>query len=308
MDKIYDVIIVGSGPAGIAAAIYAKRAGREVLVLEKFAVGGQLGLIGEIENYPGFSKISGSDLAEHFHAHAKALDIEIRREEVTGYNLSLPIKEVICRKQTYKTYAVVLALGSHPKELNIDGEEKFKGRGVSYCALCDGNFFKGKAVAVVGSGDSAFSDAIYLSSICSRVYILTKSYLKLHNYSEEELSDKDNVTILKNSISKRIEGSDKVEKLYYDCDGEEKAIDVDAVFVAIGRKPETENLQGQIEVTPNGYIVTDNNMQTTCEGVYACGDVRQNLIKQISTAVGEGTIAGTEASKYALRQKHLQTK
>ena len=302
-DKIYDIIIVGGGAAGISAAIYAKRAGRDILVLEKFFVGGQLNLIGEIENYAGFPKISGSELADKFKAHAKSLEIPIKLEEVIDYKLEGSVKEVVCKNHTYKTKAIILALGSHPRELKIDGEKQFIGRGVSYCALCDGNFFKGKDVAVVGSGDSAFSDAIYLSNICNKVYVLTKSYLKLHNYTEEDLLDKKNVEILKDAISKNIEGKEKLETLTYSHDGQEKTLKVDAVFVAIGRTPDTEIFKDKLSLSPSGYIVTNDRMQTSVEGVFACGDVRQNLIKQIATAVGEGAIAGTEANKYVLMKK-----
>ncbi len=302
-DKIYDIIIVGGGVAGISAAIYAKRAGRDILVLEKFVIGGQLNLIGEIENYAGFPKISGNELADKFKAHAKSLGILVKPEEVVDYKLESDDKEVICKNHTYKTKAIILAMGSHPKELNVEGERHFLGRGVSYCALCDGNFFKGKDVAVVGSGDSAFSDALYLSNICNKVYVLTKSYLKLHNYTENDLQDKTNVVILRNALSKNIEGSDKLEKLIYDNNGQEKSLNVDAVFVAIGRKPDTEILKDKLSLNPNGYIITDDKMQTSVEGVFACGDVRENTIKQIATAVGEGAIAGTEANKYVLMKK-----
>ena len=302
-EKIYDVIVVGGGPAGISSAIYAKRAGRDVIILEKFFVGGQLGLIGEIENYAGFPKIAGDKLAENFYNHAKSLDIPIKFEEVIDYDLNEKIKKVICKNNVYKTRTVILALGSHPKELNIAGEGDFIGKGVSYCALCDGNFFKDKDVAVVGSGDSAFSDALYLSNVCNRVYVLTKSYLKLHNYAIEDLTSKENVTIIKDAISKQIEGKEKVEKLIYEHNGELESLNVNAVFVAIGRKPETEILKDKIEVNENGYIRTDDKMQTSIEGIFACGDVRENSIKQIAIAVGEGAIAGTEANKYVLMKK-----
>ena len=302
-EKIYDVVVVGGGPAGISSAIYAKRAGRDVIILEKFFVGGQLGLIGEIENYAGFPKIAGDKLAENFYNHAKSLDIPIKFEEVIDYDLNEKIKKVICKNNVYKTRTVILALGSHPKELNIAGEGDFIGKGVSYCALCDGNFFKDKDVAVVGSGDSAFSDALYLSNVCNRVYVLTKSYLKLHNYAIEDLTSKENVTIIKDAISKQIEGKVKVEKLIYEHNGELESLNVNAVFVAIGRKPETEILKDKIEVNENGYIRTDDKMQTSIEGIFACGDVRENSIKQIAIAVGEGAIAGTEANKYVLMKK-----
>ena len=300
---IYDVIVIGGGPAGITAGIYAKRAGRDVAILERYMPGGQLNLIGEIENYTGFKSISGAELANKFYDHGKSLDIPFYTEEVIEMNLSEDVKIVKCRKNVYKAYSVILALGSHPRELKIEGEEKFKGQGVSYCALCDGNFFKNKNVAVVGSGDSAFSDALYLANICSKVYVLTKENLKLHNYAEDELNNFSNISLLKGAFSKSIKGDNKLEKITYMQNNIEKEIDVDGVFVAIGRTPDTDLLNGQIELNEQGYIKSDSKMKTSLDGVYVCGDVREGNIKQIACAVGDGAIAGTEASKYSIKIK-----
>ncbi len=308
MDNFYDIIIVGGGPAGISAAIYAKRAGRNVAVIEKFVPGGQLSLIGEIENYAGFARIEGSDLANKFYEHAKSLDIPFIMDEVVDYDLNGDIKEVKCKRNSYKAYSIIIAVGSHSKELNIEGEKEYKGRGVSYCALCDGNFFKNKDVAVVGSGDSAFSDALYLSNICNKVYVLTKSNLKLHNYAENEFDDKENVVILRGALSKKIEGETSLKKLYFEQNNEEKNIDVDGVFVAIGRSPDTGLLKDKVDLNASGYINTDSLMKTNIEGVFACGDVRSDSMKQIATAVGDGAIAGNEASKYVLRKLYSKNK
>lgn len=300
MDKIYDILVVGGGPAGVTSAIYAKRAGRDVAIIEKFVIGGQLSLIGEIENYPGFSSIAGDELAKDFRNHAKSLDIPFIYDDISDFDLAGDVKTVASKKQSYKAKAVILAMGSHPKELNIDGEKNFIGRGVSYCALCDGNFFKNQDVAVVGSGDSAVSDALYLSNICKNVYVLTKNQLKLNNYSEDDLSERENIKVLKGAISKQIEGDNKVQTLVYGKDGEESNLDVNAVFVAIGRKPDTDNLKDKINLNDRGFIETNDRMETSTKGVYACGDVRTSVIKQIATAVGDGAIAGNEASKYVL--------
>lgn len=300
MDKIYDILVVGGGPAGVTSAIYAKRAGRDVAIIEKFVIGGQLSLIGEIENYPGFSSIAGDELAKDFRNHAKSLDIPFIYDDISDYDFAGEVKTVASKKQSYKAKAVILAMGSHPKELNIDGEKNFIGRGVSYCALCDGNFFKNQDVAVVGSGDSAVSDALYLSNICKNVYVLTKNQLKLNNYSEDDLRERENIKVLKGAISKQIEGDNKVQTLVYGKDGEESNLDVNAVFVAIGRKPDTDNLKDKINLNDRGFIETNDRMETSTKGVYACGDVRTSVIKQIATAVGDGAIAGNEASKYVL--------
>lgn len=299
---MYDILIIGGGPAGISAGIYAKRSGRNVAILEKVALGGQLNIIGKVENYAGFKSIEGPELSQEFYNHAKALDIPVIYDEVVDFDFDGDEKKVIGRKETYHTLSIILALGSNCRELNIEGESRFKGNGVSYCAVCDGRFFKDKNVAVIGSGDSAFSDALYLSPLANHVYILTKSYLKLHNYSLEEVEDKKNITLLQNAMTKSINGKESVEEITFVQSDEEKSLDVDGVFVAIGRKPDTDMLKGKLELSEKGYIICDDKMQTSVEGVYVCGDIREGSIKQISTAVGDGAIAGSEASKYVLRK------
>lgn len=301
MKNEYDVIIIGGGPAGISAGIYSARAGRKVAIIEKFAPGGQLGLIGQIENYAGFKSINGFELAEKFEQHARFYGVEFIFDEAVKVEKIDSEILVKCMQNEYSAKALVIALGCHSRPLNVEGEEKFKGKGVSYCALCDGNFYKNKTVAVVGSGDSAFSDAIYLSSICKKVFVLTKDILKLHNYAEDELDDKQNVEILKGALSNKILGEDFVTALVYDQNGKQQKIDVDGVFVAIGRVPETNFLEGFVDLTKGGYVIADENMQTSKEGVFVCGDVREGSLRQIATAVGDGAIAGTNASKYALK-------
>lgn len=298
--KDYEILVVGGGPAGLTAAIYAKRAGRNVAVIEKFLPGGQLNLIGEIENYTGFKSVKGDELAFKMHEQVANLGVPFIYDEIVDYNFANDKKQVIGRENVYTADAIILAIGSNPRELKIEGESKFKGQGVSYCALCDGNFFKGKSVAVVGSGDSAFSDAIYLSSLAEKVYVLTKETLKLYNYAENELEKYDNVAVIKGAISKEIIGENLIQTLIYEKDNKEEKIDVDGVFVAIGRTPDTHSLKDKLETTEKGFIIADNKMQTTQKGVFVCGDVREGNIKQIATAIGDGAVAGTEASKYVL--------
>ena len=300
---LYDIIIIGGGPAGITAGIYAKRAGKNVAIIERFMPGGQLNLIGEIENYTGFKKIEGADLAMKFYEHALEFDIPFITDEVVDLELKGDIKKIIGKSKTYQSYSVILALGSHARELKIEGETKFKGQGVSYCALCDGNFFKNKSVAIVGSGDSAFSDAIYLANICSQIYILTKEQLKLHNYTENELEKYKNIKLLKGALANKIIGDSQVKQLIYIQDGKEKSLDVKGVFVAIGRTPDTSILINKINLSSKGFVLSDEFMKTSEEGVFACGDIREGNIKQISCAVGEGALAGTEASKYVSIKK-----
>lgn len=299
--NMYDILIVGGGPAGLMAGIYAKRSGKSVAIIERFASGGQLNLIGEIENYLGFERIDGPSLAMKFTKHAKSLEIPFIQDEITSYHLDGRVKRLEGRRGQYEACAVILALGCHARELQIEGERKFKGQGVSYCAVCDGNFFKNRRVAVVGSGDSAFSDALYLSSLCKHVYVLTKDKLNLHNYAENELEKYENITLFKGAMSKKIMGDASLEGIMFERGGKEETLDVDGVFVAIGRSPDTLALKGLIDMTDRGYIFADKNMKTSLEGVYVCGDVREGSIAQISTAVGDGAVAGTEASKYITR-------
>ena len=303
---LYDVIIVGGGPAGITAGIYAKRAGRNVAILEKFVPGGQLNLIGEIENYTGFKKVIGSSLAYEMYDHAKTLGIPFIMDEAQEFDLEGDEKIIKGRKGEYHARSAIMAQGCHTRELGITGEEEFKGRGVSYCAVCDGNFFKGKKVAVVGSGDSAYSEDIYLSSLFEKVYLLTKANLKLHNYAENELEKHSNIQLLKGAISTKISGDESVKSLAYIKDEKEDRIEVEGIFVAIGKRPDTENLRGKIDLNEQGYIKSDEKMNTSEDGVFVCGDVKEGSIKQIATAVGEGAIAGTEAAKYVLRQMYAK--
>lgn len=295
---MYDVLIVGGGPAGISAAIYAKRAGKSVAIIEKFALGGEINLIGKIENYLGFSCIDGPEMAAEFSRHAKALGIETIYAEVKDYDLSGAVKKVICRKASYECHSLVLALGCHSRPLGIEGEDKFSGRGVSYCAVCDGNFFKGKRVVVVGSGDTAVSDAMYLSGLCQKVSLVCDQ-LKLISHNKTDLKG---IEVIDGVEAKQIKGKDSVEGLVISQNGKTRTIKTDAVFIAVGRTPETGNLRGKIRLDKNGYIKTNAKMQTSAEGVYACGDVREGSLKQISTAVGDGAVAGTEASKHAALQ------
>lgn len=303
---LYDILIIGGGPAGITAGIYAKRAGRNVAVIEKFVPGGQLNMIGEIENYTGTGKIDGPILASQMYKHARELEVPFIMDEIKEVELVSKEKILKGRKGEYKARSVILAQGCFTRELGIEGEQQFKGRGVSYCAVCDGNFFKGKDVAVVGSGDSAFSDVLYLSSLCNQVYLLTKGELKLHNYAENELDGKENVKVLKGAMSSRIEGKESVNNLVYVQDEKEGQIAVEGVFVAIGKRPDTQMLEDQLERNSQGYVKADEKMKTSVDGVYVCGDLREGNIKQIATAVGDGAIAGTESAKFVLRQLYMK--
>ncbi len=293
----FDILIIGGGPAGITAAIYAKRAGKNVAIIEKVVPGGQLNYIGEINNYTGFSSITGVELAQNFYKHAKSFDIKFIYDDVISVEIDENNKRITGRKGEYSSKAVIFALGGYSRELKIDGEERYKGKGVSYCAVCDGNFFKGEDVAVIGSGDTAFSDALYLSNICKKVYLLTKENLKNINYSIDALN-KENIQIIRGGVAKKIDGKEDVTKLIYEYKGEEKTIDVKGIFVAIGRAPATQFLNGKIKLDDKGFIVCNEQVKTSISGIFACGDVCAGHLKQIASAVGDGALAGLEASKY----------
>lgn len=293
----YDIIIVGGGSAGLAAAVYARRANKNVLVIERSLYGGQVAVIGEIENYPGFLSIQGPELAEVFHSQAKKLGVSFVHDNMTGLQLG-ETKKVVCKKATYEAKAVILALGSMSRELNVEGEKKFIGSGVSYCATCDGNFFKNKKVAVIGSGDSAVASALYLQSLASEVVIISKyPQLKLKAYTPEIFKRLNKTKFVYAAQVQSINGDEKVSSMTVASQDGTQAIDVDGIFVTIGRKPDTDMLEGTLKLDERGYIVVDESMRTSASGVYACGDVATIKLKQIVTAVAGGAIAATEAIK-----------
>ncbi len=299
--KVYDIVIIGAGMAGITAAIYAKRAGRKVAVIERMAIGGQLNFVGKIENYTGFCITYGASLVQNLYNHIDSLGIEIIYDEVIDYQLENEDKIIKCKKDFYQAKAVILALGSNPKELEVEGEKEFKGRGVSYCVQCDGSFFKGRTTAVVGSNQSAIDGAAYLSQICEKVYLIAQ--YDVSNLSLNKLEKLDNVEVVKDGKPKQILGNELVEAIILSKENVDEKILVDGVFVVAGNRPNTTSLVGKIDLSQNGFIICDQNMQTNIAGVYACGDVRNSLLKQVSTAVGDGAVAGVMASTFVLNSK-----
>ena len=292
--EMFDIVIIGSGPAGLSAAVYAKRAGKRVLVIEREVMGGQVATIAEIENYPGFASVQGAELAENFVKQAKALGAMFCHDEMIDLKLEKEEKVVVGKKQSYPAKAVILALGSVSRKLKVEGEEQFLGRGVSYCATCDGNFFRGKDVVVAGSGDSAVSTALYLLGICKTVSIVSKyPELKLKAYPPAILEKLKNVKIYYGANITKISGGDFVESIQ--IDSQSQPIKTDGVFVAIGRTPVTDFLHGKLELDERGYIKVDENMRTSAKGVYACGDVTTAPVKQIITAASAGAVAAMRA-------------
>ena len=298
---IYDAIIIGGGPAGLTAGIYLARANKKVVVLEKMAIGGQVAEIGIVENYTGFKEISGFDLSMKMYEQAKGFGVEFVLQEAVDYELSGEVKKVKTSKQTLEGKTVIFALGSVARVLNVPNEKKFVGSGISYCATCDGNFFKNKSVAVVGAGDSAISNAQYLAGIVKKIYIISKySPMKLKNTSTEELKEFKNIEYVLGAQITELVGEENIKGVI--VNGERK-IEVDGIFVSIGRTPDTEGLKGEINLDEKGYIVSDAEMRTNIDGVFAAGDIVSGMLKQIVTAASSGAIAATSAIKYINSKK-----
>jgi len=292
---MYDLIIIGAGPAGISAGIYAIRRGLKTVILEKASVGGQMLLTNEIENWPGFEMISGPDLAGRMESHARKLGVEIRAEEVIGMNLEGEVKTVTTREGEQQTKAIIIATGGQHRKLGIKGEDEFAGKGVSYCATCDAPFFKDKAVAVVGGGNIATEDALYLSEIASKVYLIhRKESLRAEEAIQERLKEK-GVELMLNVEVEEILGEKIVNSIKLNNG---KTLEVNGVFISIGIVPSTTMAKGAgVELDEKGYVKVNREQETGVQGVFAAGDVTGGVM-QISTAVGEGCIAALSAYRY----------
>ncbi len=308
MQTEYDVIIIGGGPAGMTAGIYATRAGAKVLMIEKNGVGGQVALTSTIANYPGCKDIDGFMLSQNMFEQATALGVETLFAEVDNCILDEKIKKVVANGVTYKAPAIILSMGACSRGLGIENEKKFIGKGVSYCAVCDGAFFRNKTVAVVGGGNTALQDAIYLSPIAKKVYLVhRREGFRADSVVVEEfekLCKTANIEKCLNKVVVDLQGDNKLEKMILRDvqDNTENDICVDGVFVAIGRNPNVELLNGEIALS-NGYIKVNSQMETNIAGVYACGDIIDKSLRQIATAISDGAIAGTNASSYAKKNK-----
>ena len=299
---MYDIIIIGSGPAGLSAAIYAQRACLDTIVIEKNGVsGGQVLNTWEVDNYPGFPGVTGFELSRQFREHANKLGARVVQDEVVQVELSGNVKKVVCEEETYEARCVILASGAHHRTLEVPGEEELRGAGVSYCATCDGAFFRGRTVAVVGGGDAALEDAIFLARMCEKVYIVhRRDKLRGAKRLQERLQALENIEFVWNSETVAIEGNAQVEalRLRQTKTGEEKRLDVDGVFIAVGIAPESELYAGQLELDEQGYIRADESGQTSVPGVFAAGDVRTKALRQILTAASDGANCVASAERY----------
>ena len=298
---IYDIVIIGAGPGGMTAASYAARSGLAVLVLEGLIPGGQMGTTFEVENYPGINNVlSGAELAMDFEAQAKKFGAEIAFETAEKVDFSGDIKVITTDSREIQAKTVVLAMGAKPRKLRIPGEEEFAGLGVSYCATCDGAFYKGKDTVVAGGGDTALEDAIFLSKYCNKVYLVHhRDKFRAAFALEKRVREIENIELVLNSNVVEIKGDKKVSSVVVkNNDGNSTEIPAEGIFVAVGTVPGGESLTENIEKTESGYIITDEKMQTSVKGVYAVGDIREKELRQIVTAAADGAIAAHSIAKY----------
>lgn len=303
---MYDIIIIGAGPAGLTAAIYASRARKKVLVLEANAYGGQIINTLDIENYPAAPHINGFDFATNCYNQAKELGAEIKFEKAINI-IDGDIKKVITKDKEYETKSIIIATGCGIRKLGLDKEDELLGKGISYCATCDGAFFKNKEVAVVGGGNTALEDALYLSDIVKKVYVIhRRDTFRGEDKSVMELKDKSNVEFIYNSNVTKLIGSDTLESIeIMDNAGNTKSIDVSGLFIAIGRIPENANFTKIINVDDTGYIKALEDCKTNVDGIFVAGDVRVKTLRQLVTAASDGAISATNAIKYINRRDNV---
>lgn len=301
MEEIFDLAIIGGGASGMTAAIYAKRLGLNVIIFEKNMPGGVIASSFEIENFPGFSKIKGTDLALKMFQQVQSLDINFEFEEIKETDFSKNIKILKTSTETFFAKTVLLDQGTIIRTLNIENEEKFIGRGISFCATCDGNFFKDKIVAVVGGSNSALKNALYLSNLAQKVFLIhRREEFRGESVLIERIKKTFNIELILNSVTRSLIGDDCLKKIevFNHQTNEKKLLEVSGLFVCIGQIPNTKIVDKNIEKDLNGYIVTDEKMQTNTKGVYAAGDVRNTPLRQIITACSDGAIAATNILNY----------
>ena len=294
---MYDIIIIGAGPAGLSAGIYSSRLGAKTLILEKLNPGGQITLSSEIENYPGICDVkSGLEFMACWPDQAKKFGCEIKSEEVVKLSIEHEKWKIITHKDEYFSKAVIVATGSTPKKAGFEGEIEYTGRGVSYCAVCDGFFYKDKIVAVIGGGDTALEEALYLSKIAKKVYLIhRRDKFRAAPSTQKKVFNTSNIEIIYNETVKKVFGKEFVEGIILSSN---KEIKVDGVFVFVGMKVNNELVKDLVELNEWGEVKVNLNMETSKKGLYAAGDIRQNSVKQVVAAAGDGSIAAINAVKY----------
>ena len=299
---LYDVIVIGGGPGGYTAALYAARANLSVAILEKLSPGGQMGTTDVIDNYPGFPQgVNGFELAMQMKEGAERFGAQTQLAEVTQVELAGQVKTVHTSGGDYQARTVVLATGAHPRELGLPGERELRGRGVSYCATCDGMFYRGKTVVVVGGGNTAVSDVLYLSRLCEKVYLVhRRDTLRASKVYLDPLQKAENVEFVWDSEVKQLLRDQAVTgvRVRNKKTGEERDISCDGVFVAVGYLPNTELYRGQVELDEAGYVLADETTQTNLPGVFAVGDLRKKPLRQVVTAASDGAVAAHFIEEY----------
>lgn len=310
MEKNFDVLIIGCGPAGMTSAIYAQRAGLRSVIFEKESIGGQASQTPHIENYPGFSSISGMQLSQNMFEQAQSQGAEVVFGAVENVELSGQYKKVQVGGVTYTAPAIILSMGAHSRPLGVDGDRNYIGKGVSYCAVCDGAFFRGKTVTVVGGGNTALQDVIYLSNIADKIiHIHRRGEFRAHQTTvdqyEKLVRESGKVVPYLGFVIDSLEGDGRLSgmKVRNLASGKTEVLSTDALFVAIGRVPQTEILGKELALDDSGYILVNGDMSTNLDGVFAAGDITHKELRQVATAVGDGATAGTSASIYVKKAR-----
>jgi len=302
IEEEHEVIIIGGGPAGLTAGIYAGRSRLKTLIIEESLIGGLTALTAVIENYPGFPEgITGKELSKRLEEQAKKFGVKIIEGSVLKVSLNGNWKIIETTNGIFRAPALIICSGTKPKKLGVPGEKEFLGKGVSYCAVCDGAFFTGKKVAVIGGGDSAVEEALYLTRFAEEVIIIhRRDNLRAEKITQEKAFSNPKIKFLWSHLVKAIEGDKKVERLVLEDlrTKEEKIFPIDGVFIYIGLSPQTDIFQSLLKLDSNGFIITDENMQTSVPGIFAAGDIRVKNLRQIVTALSDGAIAATYAGKY----------
>ena len=300
---MYDIIIIGAGPAGMTAALYAKQARKNILVLEKEIYGGQILKADKVKNYPGFKEISGYEFSNNLYNQLTDLGVEIKFEEVIEIISKENTKEVTTKKGNYTAKSVIIATGAKNRKLNLNNEDKLIGKGISYCTTCDGMFFKDKEVAIYGGGNSAIDGALYLSDICKKVYLIYRQKdFKNDNENINKLKSTENIQCIFNTNITDLLGDNKLESLTLKEDEKQYNLDVDGLFIEIGYIPVSEICKNIIDTDSKGYIIASEDCKTNIDGIFAAGDIRIKDVRQLTTACSDGTTAALNACKYLAKK------
>lgn len=299
--KIYDIGIIGGGTAGLTAAIYGQRAGKQTIIIEAVGYGGQIMTSPKVENYPGIARISGAEFSMNLLEQAKSLGAETLTAQVTGVNEENGIKKISTSESSYLCRSVILATGMKHRHLGLPEETKLAGAGVSYCATCDGMFYRGQTVAVIGGGNTALQDAEFLSEYCKKVYLVhRRDEFRGDDALVEQLKKKENVEFVLNAVPEKILGKDFVEGLNVKnkVTGEERSLDVAGVFIAVGQIPQNEAFSELVKLDPYGFVLAAEDCMTSAPGIFAAGDCRTKEVRQLTTAAADGAVAALAACKY----------